>query len=75
MTYNDHASKSQEDYYNKVRSGEEGWASTTEGQIEFQKIVNEGKRLQEKLRQKQTLMHLGKIDSEDMQTAISSRMV
>jgi hypothetical protein len=49
--------QSQEDYYNKVRSGEEGWASTTEGQIEFQKIVNEGKRLQEKLRQKkQTLL-------------------
>jgi hypothetical protein len=48
------SSKSQEDYYNKVRSGEEGWASTTEGQIEFQKIVNEGKDF--KLRQKkQTL--------------------
>jgi hypothetical protein len=26
-----------------------GWASTNEGQIEFQKIVNEGGRLQEKL--------------------------
>jgi hypothetical protein len=25
--------KSQEDYYNKVRSSEEGWASTNEGQI------------------------------------------
>jgi hypothetical protein len=40
--------KSQEDYYNKVRSSEEGWASTNEGQIEFQKIVNEGGRLKEK---------------------------
>jgi hypothetical protein len=39
--------KSQEDYYNKVRVSEEGWASTNEGQIEFQKIVNEGGRLQE----------------------------
>jgi hypothetical protein len=41
--------KSQEDYYNKVRSSEEGWASTNEGQIEFQKIVNEGGRLKEQL--------------------------
>jgi hypothetical protein len=73
---NDVTSKSQEDYYNKVRSGEEGWASTTEGQIEFQKIVNEGKRLQEKAKTEETNFTnaLGKIDSEDMQTyAISSR--
>jgi hypothetical protein len=31
--------KSQEDYYNKVRSSEEGWASTNEGQIEFQRLL------------------------------------
>jgi hypothetical protein len=48
------ASKSQEDYYNKVRSGEEGWASTNEGQIEFQKIVNEGGRLKEKAKTEET---------------------
>jgi hypothetical protein len=41
--------KSQEDYYNKVRVSEEGWASTNEGQIEFQKIVNEGGKKKAKL--------------------------
>lgn len=73
---NEVTAKAQEAFYNKVRSNEEGWASSTEGQIEFQKITNEGKRLEEKAKKEEDNFNAAfeKIDNEDRRTlAISAK--
>ena len=73
---NSKTAKSQEDFYNKVRSNEEGWASTVDGQIAFKKVVNEGAALEEQAKneEKDFTEALSKIDTEDKRTlAISSQ--
>jgi len=68
--------KSQEEFYNKVRTNEEGWASTVEGQIAFKKVQNEGSALEEQAKneEKEFTDSFNKIDIEDKRTlAISSK--
>lgn len=68
-------SKLQEGYYNKIRLNEPGWVASREGQIEHQKIINEGKRLESKAKTEEVNFRdaVSKINSEDLQTyAISS---
>jgi hypothetical protein len=67
--------ESQQEFYNKVRTSEEGWASSVEGQIAFKKVVNEGAALSEQAinEEKDFNDAFNKIETEDRKTlAISS---
>lgn len=74
--YNALTQKTQEAYYAKVSEGGVEWATSAEGQIAYQRIVNESNRLEELAvkEEKNFTEALGKIDSdEDRHTlAVSS---
>lgn len=73
---NSKTAESQEEFYNKVRTSEEGWASSVEGQIAFKKVVNEGAALEEQAKNEETNFTdaLNKIENEDKLTyAISTK--